>query len=1316
MDARWTNAQLLIKGIRSFSPENTNIIQFPKPLTLIVGRNGAGKTTIIECLKMGSTGELPPSARSGQAFIHDPKVADATEVKAQIKLRFRNVTGKPFVVIRSFQLTQKARGKLEKKDLDSVIQSTNDKGETVSVSKKCVDINAEVPSLMGVSKAILENVVFVHQEESNWPLGDSAGLKKKFDEIFSATKYTKALEHIRKLKTEQTQLIRDYKGKVESLTIQKDHATKLRENFETARDKASDLTEHVASLEAKIQIAQEEIAQIEAVFSTVRQIYEKRNALIARREAVTSENARKLASMNTELTETLEELEKMGETFNQKFVSLKQERDVLDRKVNDARLEMEALKDHRERMIKTAGRLGAEAEAQTKRIEERLIFAQATAKEHPELGVESTSSINTDAFSEALTSRLSMRQDAIDKMRTKHRDLDTTCGAQIDEITERLSSHTQRIRIISEQQDACKLRREAINKELGENAVNESAVEDLEGRVKRANEAYATKKQSDFASQVKEEMERAEVNLRELEREMTKLRVEQETAAQAGESEMKIRMKKEELFSKTNALESILENCSDALRGVFGAAMPMNSELKDAIVEKLDELSEATTTAQDERNSISSNVAVLKHELAAAKATLENDRKELAAIKAKESSEENSFILGAGGFAGYNEAFEVVNREVADVEANMTQLKSLQTLFTKFLEEAERNQSCSLCKRGFASVEATDAFIQEMKTNMANAPSQIVALEQRVEKTRERRVLLQELGEVASQFKSLSEKVPETERTVSELEQKLKELREKQESIEKELASKQDVRSATAALVEDAGNISRMAKEVEALQASVNELESTSLGSNGATRSAVDIANDIEMLDVKREAADREKSILVKRKERHETELLTLERTARDLREELIVVKSRGDKRAQLKAELAEITEASASGAAEQKRMEEERAPGLAEKENLIRERETQRNTHAREQNDLDAEIRELQRVVDKITGMNAAIEQGKSLGTSERLAEHNKSLEETNTKIETLGTKLQSRSKQLTAKDEVIARQNDLKRELEDNIAFLRGKREEESILKEIEQLTSEMGNMGQVKDIESKLRQVTDRKNDLRAESAEAKGRVKAHEEAMKAANDQLKGAEYVNIEQRLTKQLVEKKTVEMVSEDLDRYHKALDKALMSFHSSKMEEINKVVRELWQRTYRGQDIDSIQIRSDSDGTTGKSSYNYRVVMLCGGAELEMRGRCSAGQKVLACLIIRLALAETFCLNCGILALDEPTTNLDAPNSDALARSLIEIMKSRRDQENFQLIVITHDMEFAHVLGQRELTEYYWRVTKDENQNSLIEKEDIYD
>ena len=36
--------KMLIKGIRSFSPDNTNVIEFYRPLTLIVGQNGAGKT------------------------------------------------------------------------------------------------------------------------------------------------------------------------------------------------------------------------------------------------------------------------------------------------------------------------------------------------------------------------------------------------------------------------------------------------------------------------------------------------------------------------------------------------------------------------------------------------------------------------------------------------------------------------------------------------------------------------------------------------------------------------------------------------------------------------------------------------------------------------------------------------------------------------------------------------------------------------------------------------------------------------------------------------------------------------------------------------------------------------------------------------------------------------------------------------------------------------------------------------------------------------------------------------------------------------
>ena len=40
------------------------------------------------------------------------------------------------------------------------------------------------------------------------------------------------------------------------------------------------------------------------------------------------------------------------------------------------------------------------------------------------------------------------------------------------------------------------------------------------------------------------------------------------------------------------------------------------------------------------------------------------------------------------------------------------------------------------------------------------------------------------------------------------------------------------------------------------------------------------------------------------------------------------------------------------------------------------------------------------------------------------------------------------------------------------------------------------------------------------------------------------------------------------------------ALEKALLMYHTTKMSDINKIIKELWQKTYRGQDIDYIQVR----------------------------------------------------------------------------------------------------------------------------------------
>lgn len=98
---------------------------------------------------------------------------------------------------------------------------------------------------------------------------------------------------------------------------------------------------------------------------------------------------------------------------------------------------------------------------------------------------------------------------------------------------------------------------------------------------------------------------------------------------------------------------------------------------------------------------------------------------------------------------------------------------------------------------------------------------------------------------------------------------------------------------------------------------------------------------------------------------------------------------------------------------------------------------------------------------------------------------------------------------------------------------------------------------------------------------------------------------------------------------------------------------------------------------------------FRYRVCAFKNGKSFDARGHFSAGQRVLACIIIRLALAEVFAGHCGILALDEPTTNLDQANISSLAKSLNKLVEEREFQNNFMLLIITHDENFMGKMGR---------------------------
>ena len=175
---------------------------------------------------------LPPCNKSGQAFCHDPKSCGNSVVKAAVKLRFTNRAGKSMVVVRSMELTQK-KTTMTFKNLDGIIRTTDEEGNRQSLSHKCTELDRQIPQLLGVSKAILEHVVFCHQEDSSWPLMEGAVLKKRFDDIFDSTRYVKALEELKEQKKKYMAKVKDHKTDLAKLEAHKHASLGLRMDLDT---------------------------------------------------------------------------------------------------------------------------------------------------------------------------------------------------------------------------------------------------------------------------------------------------------------------------------------------------------------------------------------------------------------------------------------------------------------------------------------------------------------------------------------------------------------------------------------------------------------------------------------------------------------------------------------------------------------------------------------------------------------------------------------------------------------------------------------------------------------------------------------------------------------------------------------------------------------------------------------------------------------------------------------------------------------------------------------------------------------------------
>ncbi|CAG2057680.1 unnamed protein product [Timema podura] len=372
-----------LQGVRSYGPfdDDGQSVKFISPITLIMGQNGCGKTTIIEALKYATTGVTPPGSDKGKFFVHDPKLSKVSEVHSLIKLSFVDATQERWAVKRIMVAVQKAND-LKFKTLDVTITRTDRNGEKKDFRHRCLEADHILCAALGVSKPILNNVIFCHQEDACWPLDEGKKLKEKFDDIFDVTRYNKCIESVLKLSKKTGEELKVSRETVKRYKILKDEAdakkSKLRDNeqqlvsiLEVIQGYTDDLSEknkRLAELNALEKEINKLLVQLEFQGSNeeLLQAIEDFNSQLRDRE-------NKLTNLERNLKKLLGEEAQLMKNINQKQVQK-------GRLETEEKQQQDTIKFRNSSLVKLAAELGIETPQQPDLIDVELVTGQVQRK------------------------------------------------------------------------------------------------------------------------------------------------------------------------------------------------------------------------------------------------------------------------------------------------------------------------------------------------------------------------------------------------------------------------------------------------------------------------------------------------------------------------------------------------------------------------------------------------------------------------------------------------------------------------------------------------------------------------------------------------------------------------------------------------------------------------------------------------------------------------------------------------------------------------------------------------------------------------
>ncbi|KAJ0061778.1 hypothetical protein NL108_009442, partial [Boleophthalmus pectinirostris] len=1207
--------------------------------------------TIIECLKYATSGELPPGSKGG-AFVHDPKDAHETDVRAQIRLLFTDVNGEKVTVHRSMSCTQKAKN-YSFKSLEQVITRIKD-GEKVSLSSKCGELDREMISALGVSKPVLNHVIFCHQEESNWPLSEGKALKDKFDSIFAATKYIKALETMRQQRLKQSQTVKECQVELRYLKQNKEKAQQIRETVATKEAQLMASKDSVQNIESQIDPLENRLMDIDMKLGKVMKLDNDIKALESRK--------RQMEDDNRELEETMEQVfqgsdEQLQDLYqnHQKTVKEKERRlTECQRDLERAGRECQRLNRVKADLLVEQGRLQLEADRHSQNIKNRDSQVRSLSSFLELEGYDRTpfTKLQLESFHRQVSQRLEQEKETLSKSLADLQEKAHQKQHSIDEMRDKKAGLERTVELKRDLQTKKQQELKNVKTELQRLEGSSSRLQELETELAKAERELQTTLQNSNVDELKAEVLDLQREKAELDRTQRQLDQEMEILNTHTTARTQMDMLKKDKTDKEEQVRKIKSRHSEDLVSLLGH-FPNKRELEDWIYSKSKEI-----------NSTRDRLAKLNKDLASSEQNKSHIGAELRKKEQQLTSDQEKFFEVCGS-QDLESDLSKVQDDLEKISKQRAMLAGATAVYTQFISQLteEREPCCPVCQRTFPSESDLQEVISDMQSKLRLVPDKLKNTEQDLKRKERKKEEMMSLRPVRESIARLQEKeLPELRNRLQAVNRDIERLKGEVETQETLLGTLMSEEETAKVCLQDISLMDRYLMDLKEVERKIAQ-QATKLQGVDLTRTIQQVSQEKQETQHKLDTTSSKMDLKRKLIQDQQEEIQRLKSSVNETRAEKLQLSSDMQRQQQLEEQCVEFTADIKALSRDITDAKEQLSPLSAALDKLQQEKQEILEHNRQKQEEGQEKLNAIKERVKVVNTLEREISKYTEEGKNEYKEQKESELQETSQQLHEADKQKEKINKDIGNIRQDIDTQKVQERWLQDNLTLRKRVEELKEVEAKREVLLKDMGNM-QVLQLRQERRDLERKLEDLKKNRSIALGRQKGFEEEILHYRKELREDQYDKAEERYKNKMIVMRTTELVIKDLDLYYKALDQTIMKFHSMKMDEINKIIRDLWRSTYRGQDIEYVEIRSDVDENSSagvkRRVYNYRVVMVKGDTALDMRGRCSAGQKVLASLIIRLALAETFCLNCGILALDEPTTNLDRENIESLAHALV--------------------------------------------------------